>query len=97
MAVASSRPFLYSGRMDGDTIRLLIGLGTGTLFVVWAWRRFDVKQLSHTCDRAPPDEPCWTEQISTDGRLSYGRQGFYHAGLAEMEARVRSEEFASPY
>jgi len=83
--------------MDGDTIWLLIGLATGALFVLWAWPRFDVTQLAATRDRAPPDEPCWTEQISTDGRLSYGRSGCYHANLAEMEARARTGEFNTPY
>jgi hypothetical protein len=83
--------------MDGDTIWLLIGLGTGMLFVLWAWRRFEARQLAATYDRSPPEAPCWTEQISTDGRLSYGRYGCYHADLAEMEARARSGEFTTPY
>ena len=81
--------------MSGDTIWLLTVLGTGTLFIVWAWRRFDASDLVVT--RALPEEPCWTEQISTDGRLSYGRYGCYHADLAEMEARARSGEFNTPY
>jgi hypothetical protein len=83
--------------MDGGMVWLLGGLGTGTLFVLWAWPRFDVKQLSVTQDRGPPEEPCWTEEIATDGRLSYGRYGCYHADLAEMEARARAGEFNTPY
>ncbi|MET1112822.1 MAG: hypothetical protein ABWX67_14985 [Allosphingosinicella sp.] len=83
--------------MSGDTVWLAIGLGTGVSFVIWAWRRFDVGALAVTRDRGPPEEPCWTEQISTDGRLSYGRYGCYHADLAEMEARARSGEFTTPY
>jgi hypothetical protein len=79
--------------MTGETVWLLIGSGTGALFLLWAWPRFDVRQLSDRCDRSPPEEPCWTEQISTDGRLSYGRYGCYHADLAEMDARARSAEF----
>ncbi|HEX8239793.1 MAG TPA: hypothetical protein VF574_08660 [Allosphingosinicella sp.] len=82
--------------MSGETVRVLVILAAGLLFVCWAWRRFDPGEIASTRDRAPPGEPCWTEQISTDGRLSYGRQGCYHAGLAEMEARVRRGEFDSP-
>jgi len=83
--------------MSEGTVWLLIVLGTGTLFVLWGWRRFDVRQLAATHDRSPREEPCWTEQISTDGRFSYGRQGCYHADLAEMEARARTGEFNTPY
>lgn len=83
--------------MDGGIAWLLIGLGTGLALAVWAWPRFDVRELAATRDRSPPEEPCWTEQISTDGRLSYGRQGCYHAELAEMEARARAREFVTPY
>jgi hypothetical protein len=83
--------------MSGDAAWLLIGLGAGLPFVFRAWRRFDVRQLAATHDRAPPEEPCWTEQISTGGRLSYGRYGCYHADLAEMEARARTGEFDTPY
>ena len=83
--------------MDGGTAWLAIGVGTGIALTFLAWRRFDSGQLAVTRDRAPPEEPCWTEQVSTDGRLSYGRQGCYHAGLAEMEARARAGEFDTPY
>lgn len=82
--------------MTGETVSLTIGLGAALAFVLWAWRRLDLSQLSTTYDSAPPDEPCWTEQISTDGRLSYGRYGCYHSDLAEMEARARRGEFDTP-
>lgn len=82
--------------MDGDTAWLLIGAAAWSLFVFWAWRRLEAKQLAAGRFRAPPEEPCWTEHISTDGRLSYGRSGCYHAHLAEMEARARSGEFDTP-
>jgi hypothetical protein len=83
--------------MDGDTVWLLVGSGTGAgaLFALWAWLRFDVKRPSATRDGEPPAEPCWTEEISTDGRLSCGRYGCYHSDLAEMDARARSGEFSS--
>ncbi|MEA3064107.1 MAG: hypothetical protein QOJ27_542, partial [Sphingomonadales bacterium] len=48
--------------MTGESVWLLIGLSVGLLLAAWAWRRFDVRQLSATYDSAPPDEPCWTEQ-----------------------------------
>jgi hypothetical protein len=83
--------------MDGDTVWLLIGLGTATLLLFQAWRRLDARPLAATHDRAPPEEPCWTEEISTDGRLSYGRYSCYHADLAEMEARARTAQFNAPY
>jgi hypothetical protein len=82
--------------MDGDTIWLLIGLATGSLAALWAWPRMDAKQLAVTHDRSPREEPCWTETVSTDGRLSYGRSGCYNAGLADMEARARTGEFDTP-
>lgn len=78
--------------MDGDIVLLLIGLGTGASFLVWAGRPFDLGRLSAR-DDWPPEEPCWTERISTDGRLSYGRHGCYHSDLAEADARARSAEF----
>ena len=82
--------------MTGETVWLVMLLGGALLVVVRVWRRLDVRQLSVTYDSGPPEEPCWTEQISTDGRLSYGRHGCYHADLAEMEARARSGEFNTP-
>lgn len=94
--MASGRPIRYIGAMTGESVWLLIVLGGGLAAVAWGWRRFDVRQLSVTHDRSPPEAPCWTEQISTDGRLSYGRSGCYHANLAEMEARARSGEFDTP-
>lgn len=81
--------------MSGGTIGLLIGLGTGALFLLWAWPRFDVRQLFDTCDRSPPEEPCWTGQISADGRFSCGRYGCCHPDLAAMDARARSGEFGA--
>ena len=94
--VARGRDFRYSGAMTGETVWLVIQLGAALLLLVWAWRRIDMTQLSKTYGSAPPEEPCWTEQISTDGRLSYGRYGCYHADLAEMEARARKGEFDTP-
>lgn len=82
--------------MESDTVWLPAAAATWSLFVLWAWRRLEAKQLAAARYRAPPEEPCWTEQISTDGRLCYGRCGCYRAHLAEMEARGRSGEFDTP-
>ena len=81
--------------MSGEIAWLWILLGTGLAFLAWAWRRIDARGLAAR-DGSPREEPCWTEPISSDGRLSYGRQGCFHAGLAEMEARVRAGEFGTP-
>jgi hypothetical protein len=81
--------------MESDTAWLLVGAAIWSLFVLWAWRRLESKQLEVARYRAPPGEPCWTEQISTDGRLSYGRYRCYHSELAEMEARMRMGEFGA--
>ena len=83
--------------MGTETLWLAIAWVLTWSVTIWAWRRFDVKAPSRTYDSAPPEAPCWSEQISTDGRLSYGRSGCYHAGLAEMEARARGGEFNTPY
>lgn len=80
--------------MDGDSAWLFIVAAAWTLFVLWAWRRLEAKQAAPR-HRSPPDEPCWTEQVSTDGRLSYGRYGCYHSDLAEMEARARMGDFGA--
>lgn len=83
--------------MSGETVWLLIGLGAALSFVLWARRRrSEVRQLSTTYGGGPAEEPCWTEQISTDGRFSYGRCGCYHANLADMESRARRGEFDTP-
>jgi hypothetical protein len=83
--------------MSGQVFWLLIGLASGGLAGFWMWRRFDIRALSVTGDSAPPDEPCWTETVEGRDGLSYGRYGCYHAELKEMEARVRSGEFTTPY
>ena len=67
------------------------------LLVLWAWRRLDVTEHVGSGRSDLPDEPCWTEQIATDGRLSFGRYGCYHAELAEADARARVNEASSRY
>lgn len=76
--------------MSAHNVWLIVGLAAGLPAAWWMWRRIDVRQLSAIYDSAPPEEPGWTEEIFTDGQLSYGRQGRYDSGLAEMEARVRA-------
>ena len=62
-------------------------LGLPLLLVVrWAWRHVDLAEFAPTSSSDVPEEPCWTEQISIDGQLSYGRYGCYHAHLAEADA-----------
>jgi hypothetical protein len=36
-----------------------------------------------------PQEPCWTDEIRSEGGLSYRRSGCYHARIDQMERRVR--------
>ena len=82
--------------MSDETVLLIIGAALAFGFALLAWRRFDVKQLSATYESAAVEEPCWTEQISTDGRVSHGRQGCYHAGLSDLDKRARAGEFDTP-
>lgn len=84
------------GAMDSGALGWIVGGVVSAWFAWRVWRRFDVRPLAVTYDSSPGDEPCWTERITTDGRLSYGRSGCYHSGLAEMEARARSGEFDTP-
>lgn len=85
----------YVRTMTVEDVFKLVGLCAALLFlpsVIW----IDSRRRSSARGAAPPEEPCWTEEMSTDGRLSYGRNGCYHAQLAEMEARARSGEFDTP-
>lgn len=82
--------------MSELTLWLLIEVFVGVPFVLWVYRRLDLGQLSHTYDSAPPEEPCWTEQVRRADGLSYGHYGCYHANLAEMEKRARLGEFDTP-
>lgn len=44
--------------------------------------------LPHIPAAGMPDEPCWTDELRTEGGLSYGRQGCYRGQIDEMEVRV---------
>jgi len=82
--------------MPEPALWFLIGVFVGVPFVLWLYRRFDVRQLSVTYDSGPAEEPCWTEQVRRADGLSYGRYGCYHANLAELEKRARLGEFDTP-
>ncbi len=82
--------------MNEDQIWLLIGGGAGLAVALWAWPRIEVGAGSATYDSAGPEEPCWTEEIASDGRYSYGRSGCHSEQLKEMEARARRGEFGTP-
>ena len=71
----------------------VIGLLPLLLIVHWASRHVDVKDYVRPYHSDAPEEPCWTEDISTDGRFNYRRYGCYHAQLAEMDARAGRGEF----
>jgi hypothetical protein len=68
--------------METGTIWLLIGLGAAVAFALVLWRAppFDAGAQSITQRSAPPDEPCWTEEVQREGELSYGRYGCFHPG-----------------
>ena len=82
--------------MTDQATWLLIGLGAALPFVLWFWRRFDVRELSVTYDSAGPEEPCWTEEVRGADGLNYGRYGCFHENLHEMEKRARLGEFNTP-
>ncbi|HEV2748427.1 MAG TPA: hypothetical protein VGW34_14170 [Allosphingosinicella sp.] len=79
--------------MTGEQIWLVIAGGAGLVVLLWGWRRFDIAAGSPTYGSAEPEEPCWTEELASDGRHRYGRSGCYHEQLAEMDARGRRGEF----
>jgi hypothetical protein len=75
---------------------ILAFLAVALPFLLWLWRRRGVKWPTVTYDSSGRDEPCWTEEVSSDGRYSYGRYGCYHGELKEMEVRARLGEFNTP-
>lgn len=79
--------------MSGDIIWLLAGLGEASLLIAWGSRRFDVKELVRADGSSEPEEPCWTEEISSEGRLSCGRGQCYDKKLSELDARGERGEF----
>jgi hypothetical protein len=79
--------------MTGEQIWLLIGAGAVLVLLLWGWRRFDIAGWLPTYGSTGPQEPCWTEEVASDGRHLYGRSGCFHEELAEMDARARRGEF----
>lgn len=83
----------YEGRVTGDTVWLLIGLGAALAAAAWCLRRFDVRDMSAIRAEPAGSEPCWTEEIGSDGRHSYGRGQCFNAELKDLDARARLGEF----
>jgi hypothetical protein len=68
------------------------GVSAGLLLV----RRADARAARAAADRAAPAEPCWTEEIASDGRHVYGRSHCVNDELKEMDARVRGGDLQNP-
>ena len=82
--------------MSGDSFLLVIGVVGSLLIAIFIWRRFDVNELAVTRPLEGPDEPCWTQELGSDGRYRYGRHGCVNDELMEMERRARRGEFDTP-
>ncbi|HEV7659828.1 MAG TPA: hypothetical protein VGO55_08285 [Allosphingosinicella sp.] len=78
-----------------DWLALVIGLAPVAVALLLLARRTDARVARAGPDRAAPDEPCWTETISSDGRLSYGRSHCVNEELMEMDPRLRDFPSAS--
>ncbi len=77
-------------RMGNDLSGMMWGAAVFA-FLVWRWRWADPRAAAEILrgpDRTPGShEPCWTEQVKSDGRYSYGRYGCFHEELREADAR----------
>ena len=68
------------------------------LLVCWLLARRIMRIPPPVFDRpAPldtgPVEPCWTEEIASDGRFRYGRSQCVNAPLIELDARAQRRDF----
>ena len=43
-----------------------------------------------------PEEPCWTEEIVSDGRYRYARSHCPHDLLMELDERARRDDYPIP-
>ncbi|HEX8654251.1 MAG TPA: hypothetical protein VF693_03395 [Allosphingosinicella sp.] len=82
--------------MTSEIVWLLIGLGAAMAAAFWLLRRFDVREMSAIRGEPKASEPCWTEEIGSDGRYSYSRGQCFNAELKDLEARARLGEFDTP-
>jgi hypothetical protein len=96
MAFGQGAGLRYEGRVTGETLWLLIGVGAALAAAAWFLRRFDVREMSAIRGEPKASEPCWTEEIVSDGRYSCGRGQCFNAELKDLEARVRLGEFDTP-
>lgn len=69
------------------------GVSAGLLLV----RRADARAAGAMPDRTASDEPCWTEEIASDGRYVHGRSHCVNEELMEADARARSGDFTNPH
>ncbi|MEA3041227.1 MAG: hypothetical protein QOC65_716 [Sphingomonadales bacterium] len=83
----------YTGAVTADSLWLLIGTGGALAAAAWSVRRFDVREMSAIRGEPKAAEPCWTEEIASDGRYSYSRGQCFNAELMDLEARARLGEF----
>ena len=82
--------------MTSEALLLAIGSGAAVAAALWFVRRFDVREMSAVRRDPKAAEPCWTEEIASDGRYSYGRGQCFNAELKDLEARARLGEFDTP-
>jgi len=82
--------------MAAEALWLTIGLAAGGALAWWCRLRLDPRELSLVHRSGPPEEPCWTETVRGEDGLSYGRSHCHRGELAELEARARAGEFATP-
>jgi len=69
-------------------------VSSGLLFLA---RRTDARAVRPKPDPIAPDEPCWTEEIVSDGRHYYGRSHCVNDELMEADARIGSGDFPNPH
>ena len=69
------------------------GVSAGLLLV----RRADARAARAMPEPSAPDEPCWTEEIASDGRHFHGRSHCVNDALMEADARIGSGDFPNPH
>ena len=69
------------------------GVSAGLLVV----RRADARAARAGLDRTTPADPCWTEEIASDGRHFHGRSHCVNDELMEADARIASGDFPNPH
>ena len=78
-----------------ELLAILAGLAAFPAFFLLAWwiGRFlpDPPHLNEPF-YVGPSEPCWTEEIVSDGRYTYARQECVNDLLMELDARARRGE-----